>query len=72
MLDENDKWPDKINNFIYINRGLKSKEINYIKNILKIKALRLFVNLRYAPDPIRYDKMTKDVLLKELKYNRYE
>ena len=72
MLDENEKWPSKINNLIYINRGLNSKEQNYIKNKLKINALRLFVNLRYAPDPIRYNKMTKDTLLKELKYKRYE
>lgn len=72
MLDENDKWPSKIENLISINRGLNSKEINYIKNKLKINALRLFVNLRYAPDPIRYNKMTKDTLLKELKYKRYE
>ncbi len=72
MLDENDKWPSKIENLISINRGLNSKERNYIKNKLKKNALRLFVNLRYAPDPIRYNKMTKDALLKELKYKRYE
>ena len=72
MLDENDKWPSKIENLISITRGLNSKEINYIKNKLKINALRLFVNLRYAPDPIRYNKMTKDTLLKGLKYKRYE
>ena len=37
MLDENDKRPNKINNLIYINRGLKSKDINYIKNIRQIQ-----------------------------------
>ena len=72
MLDENDNWPSKIKNLISINRGLNSKEKNYIKNKLKKNALQLFVNLRYAPDPIRYNKMTKDTLLKELKYKRYE
>ena len=72
MLDENDKWPSKIENLISINRGLNSKERNYIKNKLKIDALRLFLNLRYAPDPIRYNKMTKNLLLNELKYKRYE
>ena len=72
MLDENEEWSNKINNLIYINRGLNSKEINYIKNKLKKNALRLFLNLRYAPDPIRYNKMTKDILLNELKYKRYE
>ena len=72
MLDENEEWSSKINNLIYINRGLNSKERNYIKNKLKINALRLFLNLRYAPDPIRYNKMTKNLLLNELKYKRYE
>ena len=72
MLDENDKWPSKIDHLIYIDRGLNAKEKIYIKNKLKINALRLFLNLRYAPDPIRYNKMTKDILLKELKYKRYE
>ena len=72
MLDKNDKWPSKINDLIYIDRGLNYEEINYIKNKLKKNALQLFVNLRYAPDPIRYNKMTKILLLKELKYKRYE
>ena len=71
MLDINDKWPTKINNLIYINRGLNNKERNYIFNILKIKALRLFVNLRYPPDPIRYNNMKKNELKNELKHRRY-
>ena len=35
MLDENEKWPSKIDHLIYINRGLNTKERNYIKNKLK-------------------------------------
>ena len=72
MLDENDKWPKKIDTLIYTNRGLHFNEINYIKKTLTIGALRLFVNLRYAVDPCRYDKMTKKELADELKYNRYD
>ena len=73
MLDDKYKlWPDKINNLISIDRGLNSKERNYIKNKLKVDALRLFVNFRYAVDPIRYDNMKKDELLNELQYKRYD
>ncbi len=60
MLDENEKWPSKIEDLISINRGLNCEERNYIKNKLKKNTLRLFVNLRYAPDTIRYNKMTKE------------
>ena len=67
----NKNWTKKIDNLIYINKGLNIKERNYIKNKLNIKMLRLFVNLRYAADPIRYDNMTKNKLLNELKYSRY-
>jgi len=65
-------WPGKIKNLIYTDRGLNSKERNYIKNKLKVDALRIFVNLRYAVDPIRYDNMKKAELLNELKYKRYD
>ena len=59
MLTINDKWPTNVNNLIYIERGLNKNEKDYIFNILNTNAMRLFVNLRYAPDPIRYDNMTK-------------
>ena len=36
MLGINDKWPQKINNLIHVNRGLNSKETNYIFNTLKV------------------------------------
>ncbi len=72
MLNENDNWTKKINNLIYINRGLSPKELKYINTTLNTSGLRFFVNLRYAPDPIRYDKMKKCELINELKYTRYD
>ena len=72
MLNLNDKWTTKINNLIYVDKGLNRKERNYIKNTLKVEALRSFVNLRYAVDPVRYDKMKKNELVDELKYSRYD
>ena len=72
MLNLNDKWTTKINNLIYVDKGLNRKERNYIKNTLKVEALRSFVNLRYAADPVRYDKMKKNELVDELKYSRYD
>lgn len=68
----NDKLPSEINHLIYLERGLNGKEINYIKKMLKVDALRMIINLRYPPDPIRYDTMRKKNLLNELKYSRYE
>jgi hypothetical protein len=70
MLDTTDKLPKKITNLIYVDRGLNTTEINYIKNMLTIEALRLFINLRYTPDPIRYDNMKMNDLLDELKCDR--
>ncbi len=70
MLDIDDKWPKKIDNLIYLNRKLNLKERKYINNNLNKRALNLFINLRYATDPI-YDKMTKKELINELKYSRY-
>ena len=72
MLAINDKWPTKINDLISVDRGLNDTERNYITNMLKVEALRLFVNLRYASDPIRYDTMKKKELEYELKYSRYD
>jgi hypothetical protein len=71
MLGPNHKWSEKINFYCYTIRGLTNSESNYINNKLNKEELYLFVNLRYPVDPIRYDKMTKKQLLKELKYNRY-
>ena len=72
MLGENDKWPEEINTLTYTDRGLYRNEINYIKKTLTVGALRSLVNIRYAVDPCRYDKMTKKELADELKYNRYD
>jgi len=72
MLGENDKWPEKINTLTYTDKGLYLKERNYIKNTLTVEALRSLVNVRYAVDPIRYNKMKKKELVDELKYSRYD
>ena len=64
-------WSDRHNDLMYIMRGLNQKEQNYINNSLKVSELRIFLNIRYAPDPCRYDIMTKKELLNELKYKRY-
>jgi hypothetical protein len=61
-----------INNLIYINRGLNEYELKYIKKNLNIEQLKLLINLRYPPDPLRYNKMTKTQLINELKYSRYD
>jgi len=63
---------NKIEPLIYINRGLTDIEIRRIARHLTKQDIRLLVNLRYAPDPIRYDKMLKKELLIELKYPRYD
>ena len=72
LYGENDKWPKEITYLIYKEDGLTTKEKLYISKTLKIKALRLFLNLRYPTDPVRYNSMNKDQLIKELKYNRYD
>ena len=72
MLGENDNWPQKIDDLKHIDQGLNKKEKEYLSKTLNKKALNLFMNLRYAPDPLRFDKMTKKELLYELKYSRYE
>ena len=71
LLTTKDKWPNKINDLIYKFNGLTRKEKKYINNKLNKNALNLFINLRYPVDPQRYDPMTKQELLKELKYSRY-
>lgn len=72
MLDVMDELPKQINTLIYIQRGLHDTEINYIGKTFKVNALRMIINLRYAPDPKRYDGMKKKELLNELKFTRYD
>ena len=71
QLGETDEFPPKVEKLLYINRGLKPNERRYIYNKMKIGALKLFVSMRYGPDPIRYDTMTKRELIKELRHRRY-
>ena len=71
QLGEKDKFPPKVEKLLYINRGLKLDERLYIYNKMKIGALKLFVYMRYGPDPIKYDTMTKRELIKELRHRRY-
>ena len=72
LYGENDKWPKEITYLLYKEDDLTTKEKLYISKTLKIKALRLFLNLRYPTDPVRYNSMNKDQLIKELKYKRYD
>jgi hypothetical protein len=65
-------FTDKIAKLIYKEKGLEKKDRIFLNVNLKVKELRNFINLRYAPDPIRYDKMTKKQLVDELKYPRYD
>lgn len=71
QLGEKDKFPPKVEKLLYINRGLKTDETRYIYNKMKKEALKLFVSMRYGPDPNRYDAMTKRELIKELRHRRY-
>ena len=59
MLSEKDKWDKKTNSLIYVERGLTEEERKYINKTLTVKAVRFMVNLRYATDPLRYNKMKK-------------
>lgn len=52
-------WSDTHTVLIYIMQDLNQTERNYINNSLKVSELRLFLNLKYAPDPCKYDTMTK-------------
>ena len=72
MISQQEKtWPNYITELMYTMRGLTVFERKYINISLKIGTLRTFVNLRYAPDPQRYDKMNKKQLIMELKHPRY-
>ena len=71
MLGENDKFPPKVIDLMYKNDRLNLLEMRYINNKLKVKALRLFVSMRYSPNPELYDKMTKKELIFELRRKRY-
>lgn len=61
----------KINRLIYLNRGLKPKERACIGRLNKSQ-INFILNLRYAPDPLRYDKMLKRELVWELRLPRYQ
>ena len=63
------KWPKKINELIHIPRGLSIEERRYINEILTTNGLRVFISLRYLPyDPLKYQHMRKESLIKELQY----
>ena len=71
MYENYDTWPDWINKLTYLDRPLTKKERNRLGRSLNKQGLYFFVNLRYPPDPCRYDPMLKKDLLDELKYPRY-
>ena len=70
MIRKDDRWPKWVNDLQRKEEGLSNSERAHLK-ILTLGALRLFVNLRYPPDPLRYSPMTKKELLHELTYPRY-
>ena len=71
-LSDKNKWPKYIFEYLYEYNGLKTREIKIIDKKLNKNALKLFINMRYAVDPIRYDKMLRSQLLNELRYPRYD
>ena len=59
LLGPDNEWPTPIKSLIYKDNGLAEDEQDLINSVLNKKGLYLFVNLRYPPDPVRYEKMTK-------------
>tara|TARA_Y100001970_G_C13674740_1_gene574775 strand:+ start:390 stop:599 length:210 start_codon:yes stop_codon:yes gene_type:complete len=55
---------------LYLTRGLEENERQYIQNLLKLKELRFFIQLRYGGNLNKYNNMTKTKLIDELKYKR--
>ena len=53
-------------------KGLTKNQREYINKTLTKQHLFMFLNDRYAPDPLRYLRMTKKEMIEELKYDRYE
>mgnify|MGYP001191171286 FL=1 len=53
-----------------MDRGLTKKERDLLNN-RSLSELKLWVNVRYPPDPQRYDKMSKKQLISEFKFPRY-
>ena len=72
MYNVEDEWPQRVNDLIYQEKCVSKKDRNYINKTLKLEALRLFINLRYITDPLRYDNMNKNQLINELKYKKYD
>ena len=61
-----------MSNVLSKEKGLTSKQLGQLNKTLSKSELSFLVNLRYAPDPVRYDKMSKKKLIAEFKYSKYE
>ena len=53
-------------------KGLTKKERDLLNKTLSQSELCFLTNFRYAPDPQRYDKMSKNQLISEFKYPRWD
>ena len=53
-------------------KGLTKKERDLLNKTISQAELCFLVNFRYAPDPQRYDKMSKNQLISEFKYPRWD
>ena len=59
------------NKFGGLTRGLTKNERELVGRSLTKEELYLFINTRYPVDPCRYDPMSKQELIDELKYPMY-
>ena len=73
-IKSDEKYPyySKLDRLCYKDKGLTEKEREYVNKRLTKDFLYIYVNTRYTPNPVRYLKMTKQQLIDELKYDRYE
>lgn len=55
---------------LHLTRGLEESERKYIQNLLRLKELRYFIQIRYGGNPNKYNNMTKIELIDKLKYER--
>lgn len=53
-------------------KGLTKKERDLLNKTLSQAELCFLSNFRFAPDPQRYDKMSKNQLISEFKYPRWD
>jgi hypothetical protein len=57
---------------LHLDRGLTKEERHFLASKFTVSELNEMVNVRYAVDPQRYDKMSKKELVQEFRYPRYD